>query len=510
MTFTVEQKVKNRIYLYEVTSYWDKEKKQSRQKRKYLGPKDGKIRGAVVQKPKDLITKSAGTVSLLRSVSEKIGLTKILKEIFPDSFNEILGLSFYDIMSSSASYLYPHWHDENHFPEGRRITSGRISELHNNLGILEKDRFSFAKKWSKHLSPKSGLYYDITSLSSYATDIDFVEWGYNRDKERLPQINMGITYCGKNELPVSYNIHPGNIVDVSTLSNNIKSLNMLELKDILFILDRGFFSKKNILELESNNIKFLQPLSFSTKKTKDLLKKNKDKLSHISSCFKYNQELFHYCKDEIEFDKMKFDVHIFHSEKIALDQKESFLSSLLTIEQNLSKKIPTSKAQEELDAIIEKYKAYFTYNKKSSRIEKNITAINDHIATFGSFLISTNKKDLTKEEVLSNYRQRDSVEKIFNNLKNEIDGNRLRIHSNQALEGKLFIKFVTLILHSKLSQIMRKKDLYKKYSMQDVLQEFKKIRINRFDDKNIFLSELSKKQKELMKCFEIEEGRFHD
>jgi hypothetical protein len=46
--------------------------------------------------------------------------------------------------------------------------------------------------------------------------------------------------------------------------------------------------------------------------------------------------------------------------------------------------------------------------------------------------------------------------------------------------------------------------------MQDVLQEFKKIRINRFDDKNIFLSELSKKQKELMKCFEIEEGRFHD
>ena len=77
------------------------------------------------------------------------------------------------------------------------------------------------------------------------------------------------------------------------------------------------------------------------------------------------------------------------------------------------------------------------------------------------------------------------------------------------LDGKLFIKFITLILHSKISQIMHKKDLYKKYSMQDVLREFKKIRLNRFDDDNVSLSELSKKQKELMKCFEIEEEQLH-
>ena len=38
MAYTVRQKIKGRIYLYEVSSYWDKEKKQPRQKRKYLGP----------------------------------------------------------------------------------------------------------------------------------------------------------------------------------------------------------------------------------------------------------------------------------------------------------------------------------------------------------------------------------------------------------------------------------------------------------------------------------------
>jgi hypothetical protein len=35
MSYIVEQKVKGNIYLYRVYSYWDKEKKQSRQKRTF-------------------------------------------------------------------------------------------------------------------------------------------------------------------------------------------------------------------------------------------------------------------------------------------------------------------------------------------------------------------------------------------------------------------------------------------------------------------------------------------
>ena len=40
MSFIHEQKIKGQTYLYRTTSYWDKEKKQPRQKRVYLGKKD--------------------------------------------------------------------------------------------------------------------------------------------------------------------------------------------------------------------------------------------------------------------------------------------------------------------------------------------------------------------------------------------------------------------------------------------------------------------------------------
>jgi hypothetical protein len=40
MSYIVEQRIGNHTYLYEVESYWDREKKQPRQRRKYLGKKD--------------------------------------------------------------------------------------------------------------------------------------------------------------------------------------------------------------------------------------------------------------------------------------------------------------------------------------------------------------------------------------------------------------------------------------------------------------------------------------
>ena len=48
MSFIVSQKIKGRIYLYKVESYWDKERKKARQRRTYIGPQD-RVRGGDVK-----------------------------------------------------------------------------------------------------------------------------------------------------------------------------------------------------------------------------------------------------------------------------------------------------------------------------------------------------------------------------------------------------------------------------------------------------------------------------
>ena len=81
MSYIVNQKIKGNIYQYEVTSYWDKEKKQSRQKRKYLGRKNPKQKKKLSIK-NEIINKKYGNVFLLRTIAQKLGLTSILKKYF--------------------------------------------------------------------------------------------------------------------------------------------------------------------------------------------------------------------------------------------------------------------------------------------------------------------------------------------------------------------------------------------------------------------------------------------
>jgi hypothetical protein len=197
MAYTVERKVNGNIYLYETVSYWDKDKKQPRQRSKYLGPKEKAETKKIKKTLGQLVSKNYGNIFLLEEISKSIGLHDVLKECYPDIYKEILANSFYEIIGESKNYLFHHFGDEHYLGEVKTMYSSDVSELHISLGNDEQSRYEFTKKWIEKIDPKNGIYYDITSFSSYSTKNEFVEWGYNRDKENLPQINLGIGAVSK-------------------------------------------------------------------------------------------------------------------------------------------------------------------------------------------------------------------------------------------------------------------------------------------------------------------------
>ena len=94
MSYIVEQKINGRIYLYKVESYWDKEKKQARQKRTYIGPKNKINKSKLKQKKSSIIHKNYGNIFLLENIAKRLGLTNILKTVFPNTYNDILALAY--------------------------------------------------------------------------------------------------------------------------------------------------------------------------------------------------------------------------------------------------------------------------------------------------------------------------------------------------------------------------------------------------------------------------------
>lgn len=509
MSYIVKQPIKGKIYLYKVESYWDKNKKQPRQKRTYLGPENKTEKTVIKSKVTNIVSKNYGNIFFFEKIIQKIGLDTIIKNCYPDIYNEIFALIYYEIMEGNPSYLFPYWLEEQNLSNVKKLHSSDISELYDYIGRNQIERDRFTKLWIKHLNPIQGVYYDITSVSSYSTKIDNIEWGYNRDKEYLPQLNIGLVCCQNTGLPFFYNILQGSIVDVTTIKNFIKYLKAYKLKDILLIMDRGFFSTHNILEIsdKKNKIKFIQPLSFTLKKVKDLIKTHKKELSNPQTAFKYNQEILHHVLSKISFENQIFDAHIFYNEKSELDQRHHLLSDLLEIEtKHKDKKFNTLKEFQKFkkEQIPDKFRKLFKWNKTNLYFEKNIKTLNEYISNLGYFVMASNSENMDCSKVLTYYRDKDKIEKIFDILKNEMDGARIRSHSQNNADGKIFVKYLTLILYMEISRTMKDKKLFEKYTIQELIRELKKIKISYIDDQQKIISEISKKQKLIFQAFDME------
>ena len=515
MAYIIEQKIKDRIYLYKVESYWDKDKKQSRQKRTYLGPKNPKKKLVIRKTNATIIHKNYGNVFLLRTILQRTGLSDIIKNVFPYNHKEIIALAFYEIIEASPLYLFPYWLQEHYMPKTKKIDSSGISKLCDFIGHQQQLVFDFIEQWIKHLQPVEALYYDVTSISSYSTNIDYVEWGYNRDKEKLPQVNLGLIYSQKHALPIYYAIHQGSIVDVNTLKNKITYLKKFGLKQFVFVLDRGFCSISNIKQMSKadNDISFIQPLSFSLKIARELVKSHKKVLHDINSSFKYNNEMLSHAQSEIYLSDTPLIAHVFLNEKVELDQRQRLLSELIEIEENIirHKTFDSLKAATDFkkNNIQKKYQELFKWNRQTKNLERKSKTIKAKIARFGYFVIVTNIRELDRISILENYRNRDNVEKVFDLLKNEMDGNRLRAHNSYNSDARLFIKFISLIIQSEIIRTMKNKKLFKKYTLHEMLANLRKIKLTKIDNDKFILSEVSKQNRLILEAFNIDPTDLH-
>ncbi len=511
MSFITERKSGDTVYLYEVTSYWDSEKKQPRQHRKYLGRKDPRTGQPIkprhqVRTPR--LARDYGQIYLLRQVALRIGLTQILQEVFPDHCQSLLALAYFEICEAAPLYLFPYWVESAYLSDVEALSSKTLSILTQRIGQMERERRQFTQKWvARYGHSSQAVVFDITSLSSYSELLDFVEWGYNRDGENLPQINLGMIYAEDHRLPLHYQIYPGSIRDVSTLKNMVQHLKLFDLKQMILVLDRGFYSGQNVSDMKEAELVFVIPMPRTLKRYGELHSRNKRKLSSPLNAFAFKDEVYFHTRESIEIKTVPLQAHLYFNEQSRSGQTTRFLKRMLDIETAANNKAFQDK--EELQTFIAKQikgvDKLFTIRRSELqfKLKRKSRSLSQAMALMGTTIMLTNQTQLKRDVLLSWYRQKDYLEKIFDTLKNEFDGKRLRARSMDAVEGRMFVKFLSLILHSSLCNTMRENGLFKKYTIREVIYELKKLKVVEMDDGKLFLTEISKKQRHLFKQFEV-------
>ena len=367
----------------------------------------------------------------------------------------------------------------------------------------------FKYQAKRHLS-KEYLAFDTTSISSYSTLIKQAKYGKNKEGDSLPQINLALLYGEESMLPVYYRKLAGNITDVKTIENLIKDVDFLKLEKLKLVMDRGFYSAKNINDLMRHHHKFLIGVKLSLKLVSTRLDEIRD---DFVTRFNYNSELKLYIMSfteewdyteekprtgEIINDKRRVYLHFYYNDQKATDDKNRFNAMLDRLEYNLVNGTPDPE-DERL------YQKYFTIHETPVRGKTysfKEDAIRKAERNYGYFaLMSNGIKDPV--EALRIYRLKDLIEKSFGNLKERLSMRRMSVSSEENFEGKLFVQFVALQLMSYIKRQMDENGLFNDYSIQTLLDELDTIEYYQQPGKAHHLSEITEKQRKIYEFMQV-------
>ena len=268
-------------YAYESTSWWDKEKKQSRSKRTLIGrldeetgeivPTDGRMKGEKVPKPPvkariapKYIRLFYGATYLFDSIGDKLGVTEDLRQCFPDMYKQILSLVYYLVLEDkNPLYRFEKWGLIHKHPYGEDIPSQRSSEIFSSIG--EDAMQQFFRLQGRRREEHEYWAYDITTISSYSECLRQVQYGHSKDNDGLPQLKLALVFGEQSNLPFYYRKLAGNIPDLMTVRTLLSDLENLGLKKVKLVMDRGFYKEENINGLLKDHLKFLVAVKMSLK-----------------------------------------------------------------------------------------------------------------------------------------------------------------------------------------------------------------------------------------------------
>lgn len=518
-------------YVYESISYWDKEKQQPRAKRKLIGrrdpatgeilPTDGRGKkqkqipeAAQTTKPGPVPVDISdrrfyGATYLLDQIGNTLGLTEDLKQCFPASYKQLQSIAYYLILESdSPLFRFEKWSILHRHPYGKNIPSQRSSEIFADITEEGKSRFFKLQERRRHEDEYWA--YDTTSVSSYSQLLRQVQYGKNKENDRLPQINLALVFGEKSGLPFYYRKLAGNIPDVSTVKNLLADFQVLGFDKVKLVMDRGFYSEANINGLLKERLKFIVAVQTSLSFARREIDKVYDSIrsfenfdeqhelysSTIMTEWNYRQERPY--KKDIITEKRRVYLHIyFNIDKFAEDET-NFDKKLMA----MRKEILSDKRIPEHENFYKKYFEIKVTPARGIQVSVKEDVVKKTKRYYGYFALLSNEK-MDAMTALQLYRNKDLIEKAFGNIKDRLNLRRLLVSSEKSLEGKLFVSFVALIYLSYIKKHMQEAGMFQNYTIQSLLDKLDIIECFENPGCDLRVGEVLTKQKQIYEALGI-------
>ena len=257
------------------------------------------------------------------------------------------------------------------------------------------------------VSRSSAIAIDGHAIRSCSEENDLAEAGYKFITLGEDQVNLLMGYDINSRMPLFARMYRGSCNDKSTIED---LTSLLSFSDILFVIDRGFYSRTNLDIFSLNGNTFIIPVPSNT----DVFKNAMKNVSYTDS-FYYRNEKKH---ARIQYTVMpvseKENVYVFRD----VDENEkcryNYLHSM-----GLGKAGYTQEG--------------FEKNKEF----------------FGVYVFQSNSA-LSPTEIFANYKKRWGIETFYQYMKNRGDYNYLMFQDYYEEQGFSFIMLIAGQIHQKM------------------------------------------------------------
>jgi hypothetical protein len=495
------------VYVYEAEAYWDKDKKQSRYRgRRMVGHVDPETGEVVPNRPMSAGPAQpaarrlfAGATSLLTQVADQTGLAEDLAAALgADDAGAVLSIAEFLVLEDPAPMCrFPRWARVHDHPLGGPIKSQRISELFSSVA---EDQVEALFRARVERASGDWWFFDTTSVSSYSELLERVRWGRNKDRVQLPQVNLAVVKDAGSGLPVAYRDVPGQVGDVTLVKHLVAGFALLGAAKPKLCMDRGFYSRANVDALMGAHMKFLVGVPFTPDWPNQAVAEHGPGLRRWENweaslgvyAARYDHPWEQAVKDpatgKATTKAKRSYLHLYYSPQRAIDAERRLADTLAALRAELA----SGKRREAHDAL---YDRYFTKTRAGWAGRDDV--IEAERARAGYQVLLSNDARLTAAQALGVYRSKDRIEKAFADVEDRLDMRTPRVHSHDALTGKLLCVFAALILTSELRRRIKAADLGSGWTMGAVLDELEAVERYEHDGREPVVCHVTKKQRDL-------------
>ena len=367
------------------------------------------------------LANSAGTLELLREHFSPLDAERIYAVAvvhFVQGFTYMRDVaSFYEM--SALQLRLP----------GLRLGYTALSGLYEDLGRRQGPVLAFEQALVERCSGRVAI--DGHVVGTRAWEGDLAEKGYKFGRLGEEQANLLMAYDAETGVPLVSRFYEGGAADKVSVGD---LLDQADFRDLLFLVDRGFYSEGNLALFTSNGCNYVIPLARNLAACKEAVAD-----MSLPGAFVWERG----------------------RKSSTIECKEQRVGG---------RRVLVFRDTAEAGAMKANYLRHVKRGDKSYTMER----FAEKKDLMGVVVLQTSLEDASPEEVFGLYKKRWSVETYFDYFKNGQDSHTLCMQDYHMMQGLAFVLLVSGLVHREVADALEASGLG--ISMPEMLIEARKVK----------------------------------